>query len=112
MFHHKPQRLFAGLDKIDAVLVARCVDANFAAVGLEFIHLLAEDVEDAHHAKVFTHEGHAFVGGVGEEVDGSCVVIDGPGFFKHHNKGGIGQVTCQGDNIRHDALGNDISYNT
>ena len=69
MLNHKSQRSLVSLDEINTVFVSRRVDAEFAAVGLEFIHLLAEGVIDAHHAEVFAAEGHEVVGWIREERD-------------------------------------------
>ena len=69
MFHHKFHCLFTNLHDINAVLIARRVDAEFAAIGFEFVHLLAEGVIDTHRAKAFALEGHEVVGRVGEEGD-------------------------------------------
>ena len=75
MFYCKSQRCFISLYEIDAAFVIRCVDAQLAAVGLEFIHLLAECVIDAHRAEVFAAEGYEVVGGIGVKRNSLSVVL-------------------------------------
>ena len=69
MLYNKFYRFVINFDEIKAVLIVGRGDIEFRSISLIFINLLAEGIEDLHHARYFATEGHAFIGGIGEKSD-------------------------------------------
>ena len=110
MFHYKFQRIFIALDEIHTVFVARSVDAKFAAIGFEFIHLLAESVIDAHRAEVFALQGHEVVGGIRIKGGRSLIFFHRPSVVNHDREMCVRQVARNGDDIGDDALARHTTF--
>ena len=65
-----------GLYKIYAIRILSSGNEELLAVGYMVSHLLAKQVEDADHAKVFTFNADESVGGIGGKAECQVVFVD------------------------------------
>ena len=65
MLHNKLHHCLAGFDKVNAITIFGSAKKQFVVIGLKFVHLPAENVEDADCVQVFAFEGYEIAGRIG-----------------------------------------------